>query len=313
MTLGIFLAILALGLILGSVNVLIATALDEMSPLLIQTVRAVNGTAILLVIVAAARINFLPALRRHFWALLVIAVTNYVGPWLLITWGQTHTHSGTAGVLAATSPVFTALLAGALLPNEPLRARILIALLIGLAGVGLIAGVDLGSLGVMNFVGDMAIVFAALSFAIAAIIIRKIMGEYHVLAIVTSMALLSVAILVPASAIFHRPGDLAVSGQTWMALILLGSFSGLGISLPLYFWLIGRAGPVRTSFLFYIAPAVAVLFGWAFRSEDLSLQIIGGLALIVISLALANDLPALFRRRAPRAPAEAEAQLQAKL
>jgi len=286
-----------LGVILGSVYFLTATALDEMDPLLLLTFRSVLGPAAILPLVFSLRIPLLPLLRRYFWLLLTVAATNFIVPWLLVSWGQTRTDSGTAGVLASTSPIFTALLAAVLLPNEPLRIRVLIGLAIGLAGVALIAGVDVGKVGVSTLLGDLAVVAGALFWAIAAILIRRLLVQYHEVALVATVGLISAVILLPAAAITHRPGDLALPGHVWPAILVLGLVSGNGLSFPLYAWVIRHAGPVKTSLLFYISPAVAVLLGWGVRGEAITPYIIGGLLLIIVSLAWVNGLIRLGRPR----------------
>lgn len=293
----VYLALALLGGILGSAYFLTATALDEMDPLLLLTVRSVLGPSVILPLAISLRAPLLPPLRKYFWLLLIVSGVNFIVPWLLINWGQTHTDSGTAGVLASTSPVFTALLAAVLLPNEPLRIRIIVGLVIGLGGVALIAGLDVGNVGVTTLMGDLAVVAGALFWALGAILIRRLLEHYHEVALVATIGLISAVILLPVAAITHEPSDLALSAHAWPALLTLGIFSGTGLSFPLYAWVIRHAGPVKSSLIFYVSPAVAVLLGWGLRDEELTLYIIGGLLLIIVSLAWVNDLIPLGRRR----------------
>lgn len=285
----VHLALIFIGLLLGSVYFLTATALDEMDPVLLLTVRSVLGPIAVLILVRFFRLSLLPQLRRYFWILLVVAASNFIIPWLLVSWGQTRTDSGTAGVLASTSPLFTALLATVLLPNEPLRMRIALGLVVGLAGVALIAGLDVGNLGMTTLLGDLAVVAGALFWALGAILISRLLVHYHEVALVATLGLISAVILLPVAAITHEPSDLALPGHTWLALLVLGLLSGTGLSFPLYTWVIRHAGPIKSSLVFYISPGVAVLLGWGVRGEDLSPYIIGGLILILLSLAWVNE------------------------
>jgi drug/metabolite transporter (DMT)-like permease len=69
------------------------------------------------------------------------ALNNAI-PFSLIFWGQTQIESGLASILNGTTAMFGALVAGLLLPDEPLRANKLIGAALGLAGVAFIMGPD---------------------------------------------------------------------------------------------------------------------------------------------------------------------------
>jgi|GEM_PF-6332850 drug/metabolite transporter (DMT)-like permease len=296
-----YLALLTLGITLGSVFFLTASALGEMGPLLLMTVRAVLGFSFLSFLGLFLRPPVLSLLRRRFWPLLAVALANYAISWPLIAWGQTRTESSTAGVLAASSPIFTALIARFLLPGEALRLRVLLGLLVGLAGVALIAGFDFDKLGASTLTGDLAVVGGAVLFALAAVIFRRYLAGANELGLAISMGLLCVLVLVPAAALTYSPSDLEVSSRAWGALLILGLVTGLGLTFPSYLWLVRRAGPVRASLVFYISPAVAVLLGWGVRGEKLDAHTIVGLLLIVTSLTLVNQAARLPLR--PRSPA----------
>lgn len=296
-----YLGVLFLGTWTGALFLLRAEALEEMSPVLLLATQSVVAISILLPLVILFRVPFLTPLRRNCWILPAIALTNLIVPFLLVTWGQTRTESGTAGVLSATTPVFTALLAGILVPGDPLRVSIIFGLLVGLAGVGLIAGVDLGDVGLAALAGDVAIVGASISFGFGALLLRwyGARADFHQVGLAATMAVFMVAIFVPLAAISHEPGDLAVSVHAWLLTVALSIMAApLGV-FALYVWLIRKAGPLRASLLWYISPAAAVLLGWAVRNEELAADVLGGLFLIFISLTWVNQLIPLGRRSRP--------------
>jgi drug/metabolite transporter (DMT)-like permease len=67
-----------------------------------------------------------------------------VTPFLLITIGQNHVPSSLAGVLVASAPIFTALIAAVAVQTERLEGVAVIGILVGMAGIALLFGVDLG-------------------------------------------------------------------------------------------------------------------------------------------------------------------------
>ena len=68
-------------------------------------------------------------------------------PFLLITFGERHISSSLAGILVAAVPLFSFLLAFAIAGEERAGATGLLGVALGIAGVALLLGVDLGGSG----------------------------------------------------------------------------------------------------------------------------------------------------------------------
>ena len=79
--------------------------------------------------------------------------------------------------------------------------------------------------------------------------------------------------------------------EAWVAVTVLALFSTV-IALVIYFWLLGRVGPTRTSVVTFLVPITATALGALFLHERMALHHWAGFALILMGLAAIN------RRRA---------------
>ena len=116
----------------------VGIAVKELSPLVIVMARVVLAAAGLVVLLLVTGTK-LPRDRASWIAIGGLSVLNNILPFILIVTGQTMIASGLASVINATTPLFgVAFIAMAGL--EPLVARKVMGLLIGVLGVAIIKG-----------------------------------------------------------------------------------------------------------------------------------------------------------------------------
>ena len=77
----------------------------------------------------------------------------------------------------------------------------------------------------------------------------------------------------------------AVSAVSWTALVYL-TFVGALVAYTAYSWLLQNASPSAVSTYAYVNPVVAVLLGWAIAGEAMTIQMLIGAAIIVVSVML---------------------------
>jgi len=95
----------------------------------------------------------------------------------------------------------------------------------------------------------------------------------------------------------------AISARSLLSLAYLTVFGSL-VGFTAYIWLLGATTPARVSTYAYVNPIVAVLLGWAFANEPMSLRTLIAAAVIIGAVALIIRYGA---RREVSAPAPAEA------
>ena len=115
----------------------------------------------------------MPSGWRVWLAFLGMGLLNNVVPFALIVWGQTQIASGLASILNAAMPLFTVLVASALLPDERATPLKLAGVVIGLTGVIVMIGPEaLEGLG-GAVLAQLAVVGATVSYASAGVYGRR--------------------------------------------------------------------------------------------------------------------------------------------
>ena len=136
---------------------------------------------ILRVGLAAVALNFIVRLfgtsmptQPSVWkTFLIMGVLNNLIPFSLIVWGQIYIASGLASILNATTPMFTVLVAHVLTTDEKATGGRIFGVVMGLAGVTLMIGPDVLQQFDEGVVGQIAVVGAAVSYALAGIYGRR--------------------------------------------------------------------------------------------------------------------------------------------
>jgi drug/metabolite transporter (DMT)-like permease len=135
---------------------------DHFSPAMIVCAR--TALAALVLFAVAVRLDALSGIRRRLVPISVLALMQVAGPFLLITAGERHIASSLAGILVASAPIFTALLAVWVDQEERSHGLSLLGVFVGMAGVALLLGVDAGG-GTAALVGGLMVVLAGFGYA----------------------------------------------------------------------------------------------------------------------------------------------------
>jgi drug/metabolite transporter (DMT)-like permease len=289
----------------GASYMFIEIALDDLSPVALVFARTALG-ALVLAPVAAHRGAFAAA-RRHAGTLAVVGLVQIAGPFVLIAAGQHQdVPSSLAGILVASAPIFTALLAGLILPSERLKGIGLVGIAVGMAGVALLFGVDLAGDALL---GGAMILLASVGYAVGALLAKRRLDAVPPVALAASIMMVGAIATAPLAAL-DAP-DHAPSLGTVAALLALGA-GGTGVAFLIFYTLNADVGPSRASVVAYLAPAFSVLYGVTLLDEPFTVATAGGLALILVGSYLAAQGRApTFRRSGPSrssAPAPARAR-----
>src|SRR5688572_5035742 len=128
--------LLALGAIWGASYMFIEIGLRDLSPGMVAFLRVALAALVLIPIAASQRV--LPDLRRHGGWPALVGTIQVAAPFILIAAGQEEISSSLAGILVASAPLFTALLAIRFDQEERSRGLRLVGILVGFAGVALL-------------------------------------------------------------------------------------------------------------------------------------------------------------------------------
>ena len=267
--------LLGLSAIWGASYLLIKVALRDLSPEMVAFTR-IALAALLLLPIAASR-HALGPLRGHLGWMVVLGAVQVAGPFLLIAAGEQSISSSLAGILVATTPILTALLALRLDHEERSEGKRLLGVGIGIAGVIALFGLDLTGSG-SAVLGGLAVIVASLGYSIGGFIVKARLAAVPSIGVVAGVMAASSLLLLPAAAA-TLPAT-APSAGPLAAVVALGLF-GTGLAFVVFYALIGTVGPARTMLVSYVAPGFAVIYGAWFLSEPITAGKVIGLALVL--------------------------------
>lgn len=215
---------------------------------------------------------------------LLLALTSIAAPFLLIAFAQQRVPGGLTGVIVAVTPIFVALFALRLDPTERFGLRRATGLAIGLAGVGLVVGLEtINTLG--QFLSALVILVAAAFFALAGFVTKRFYGEVPaVTRAFFALVITSAATLIPAGATL--PGEAPATGPL-VGILLLG-FGSTACGMLAYFTLIDQVGAGRAALVTYLGPGVSLVMAALLLGEPITPAAVVGLALILGGVAVAS-------------------------
>jgi drug/metabolite transporter (DMT)-like permease len=287
----------------GASYLFIKIGLDDFSPAMVVFLRTLLAALVLAPL--ALRRDAMRGLRPLFWPIVVLAAVQVAVPFLLISWGEEEISSSLAGILVASAPILTALLAVFIDHEERPTLTGGVGIGIGIVGVALLLGVDVGG-DSAALVGGLAVVLASLGYAIGGFYLKARFKGTEPIGVVTATMLASALLVLPV-ALVSFPADAPGLGPV-AAIAALGA-GGTGIAFVIFYTLIADVGPAKASIVAYIAPVFAVIYGVAFRDEAFTLGTLIGMALILGGSWIAGQArrpaatPAADRARPVRPPA----------
>lgn len=284
--------LLLLALVWGASFLANRGALAEIGVLTTVAFRVTGGAILLCAWVWARRLP-LPPVRRAVPTFLVMGILNNVIPFTLIVWGQTRIESGLAAILNAATALFTVAVAALLFADERMTRRKAAGVALGFAGVVTaigpthLAGLD------PRAAGQVAVLGAALSYAVAAAFARRALAG--IVPQVAAAGMLSAAafLILPAALWVEGWPDLDYRATTWAALAYL-AVAASALAYLLYFDILARAGAGNLGLVTLLIPPVALGLGAAVLGESLPLRAYLGFAVLALGLLI---LDGRLRRR----------------
>jgi drug/metabolite transporter (DMT)-like permease len=275
----------------GIPYLLIRVAVRDLTPGTLVFARTAIGGIVLLPVALRSgglREAFGPVLRR--WRPLVaFTVIEVAIPWLMLSDAETKLSSSLTGLLIAAVPLAGVIAVAVSGGNDHVDASRLTGLLLGVAGVACLVGLDLGQLKAIPLI-EVAVV--VVGYAVAPMIMAHKLADLPSVPVVASSLLLTAIGYLPV-AIIQRPKHLHAHA---VASVLALGVVCTALAFVVFFALINDIGPARATVITYVNPAVAVLLGVLFLDERFTLGMAVGFPLI-----LGGSVLAARRRERPGA------------
>jgi drug/metabolite transporter (DMT)-like permease len=168
-------------------------------------------------------------------------------------------------------------------------------LLVGIAGVAALVGLDLGHI---NMVAVVMVLLVAVGYATGPLILDRHLSTLPSMAVVAASLAITAVIYAPV-ALTSRPSH--VSGEVIASVITLAVVC-TALAFLIFFALIAAIGPTRATVITYVNPAVAIALGVAVLGEPLTSGMLVGFPLVIVGSVLATSHRA-------QSPDEARAQI----
>jgi len=219
-------------------------------------------------------------------AFLTLGALNNLLPFALLLWCQARIGSGLASVLAATTPLFTVVVAHFLTTDEKMTRARIVGVLVGLVGVAAAMGPAAPEAN-DNLMAGFAALGATACYAFAGVLGRRLQAMPPVpLAAgqLTATSLLSL----PAALLIEKPWTLALPGWPTLGAVLALALLSTALGYVLFFRLLSSAGAVNASLVSFLVPVTALLMAGTVLGEPLGWGAFAGLGLIFVGLAALN-------------------------
>jgi drug/metabolite transporter (DMT)-like permease len=267
-----------LGAIWGASFLFIRIVSPALGPLLAADLRMlVAGIALL----AWFRLlGFDPQWRRWMREYVILGILTSGLPFLLYAYGALSLTAGQLSVLNATAPMWGALMAAALL-GERLTARRSGGLLLGVAGVALIARPGGGE--TLHLLPVAACLGAAGCYGFSAAYLKRWARAAPAKGLAVGTQVSAGLLMLPLAALF--PPAAPPSALVIACVAALGLVCG-ALAYLLYFRLIQDVGPAGALTVTYLTPLFGMLWGAAFLGEALTVSMLAGAALVILGTVL---------------------------
>ena len=269
---GLFLSV---SLIWGSSFLLIAEALEGLSPGVVTLGRVGIG-AITLFVIRALRGNAERIEREDYGRVLLLSMLWVGVPFTLFPLAQEHINSAVTGLLNGATPVFAGLVSILLVKVAPKRMQ-LFGIVVGFVGVVLISAGSTGG-GSTQLRGVLMVLGATVCYGFAVNLASPLQAKYGPINIMSAVLGLATLQVLPF-------GLFSLGGNEWsagpiIAVTFLGAI-GTGVAYWIMATLVGRVGGVRASFITYLIPVVSLALGVVFRDDAVTALAIVGAVITV--------------------------------
>jgi drug/metabolite transporter (DMT)-like permease len=281
----------------GSVYAAMATSAETIPPLLGTGVRFVIAGSIL---AAWGRRQLPPGSRRparaHWRSATVLGTLNVLIGTGGIVVAVKYLPSGTVALLAATAPMWVALVERMWLRRSVSR-RVAIGLVIGFAGAGLL--VTQSGSGHLDVRWALVVIGCSAAWGLG-MVLASVAPPAASVSLVTGMQMVigGVLMFVLAAAVgelgsFHVGEITERSLVGWIWILLMGALIGFSVCM----WLLRVTTPALVATASYVNPVVATVIGWAVLDETISGRTVVSGGLVLVGVVLIVTMPGAGRRQ----------------
>lgn len=294
MTTGDALRLTLLSAIWGASFLFLRIAAPEFGPVALIFLRVAGGALVLLPVLLRA--DHRRVLATHTGPLFIQGLFNSALPFCLLAWATLSLEAGMTSLLNASTPIFTALL-GLLWLGIPLQRSQVTGLVLGIIGIAILAGDQLGFREGGNGWAVLAVLGATCCYGVATHYAKLRFAGIPSLVVSAGSLLFSGLLLLPAG-ILTWPAAAPSTLAMWSAAIL--AVVCTAFAFVLFFDILSRTGATAAATVTFIIPIFGVLWGSLFLQEAVTLRMGVGMVVALLGTALVLKLVPVRRTGATR-------------
>ena len=275
-----------LSAIWGSAFIAIKISLNYFSPVSVASYRLIVASIFLLIFYIIGK--YKSSLNRtDLIMLLFVGVVGNFLPFYLISWSEQHIQSSTAGILMGVGPILTLILSHFFTKDDRFTYSKLISISIGFIGVLFIFEIDtlfnFGTANSLQLFSKFLIIIAALGYMISNIVAYNTLKHIDSFSITFFATLFGAMVSVPFLLYSETIQPSYINFSALLPILYLGIFP-TALAFQLRYHITKTSGPVFLSYVAYLIPIFALIWGFVLLSEEIYLNSIIGITLILFGV-----------------------------
>ncbi|MCF7823562.1 MAG: DMT family transporter [Candidatus Marinimicrobia bacterium] len=290
MTLQVPFAYFSLILIWGSTWIAIKVSVGEV-PFTMAAIRFFSAALLLIIFQKLRRKSILPP-RGSGNVIMALGIGTFFIGYGFTYWGMQYVHSNITSILWATYPVFVSLIAHSMLNDDKINPSKIFSLVGSLIGSYLIFDIHGQQFDPRTALGMLVIIASISGSAYSSVLYKREGSHLDPVAVNALAMLIGAAMLLIPGFIFEPWQDIRFTPLNLGATAYLAIF-GSAFGFSVYFWLLSQVTVVKMSYLNFLLPILASLWGWLLLDEQLSKGALAGAVIILLSV----TIPEIYQQR----------------
>ncbi len=286
-TILIVLAFFSIYVIWGSTYLFNKIAVSEIAPLLLASIRFLVA-GILIMIIAKILKKPLTITKNQFLNTVVAGFLFLVYGNGVFVWALKYVDSGFAALLASTQPLFVLFLLR-LIDGKKMQKKSLLGVFLGVFGMYLLVSQQEITTSENSILGILMILSCVLSWSYGSVFVSKANLPQNFFVSTGYQMLIAGVLLMLCSLLFHESwsSPFEWSRKVQFSMVLLVIFGSI-VAFTAFNYLLKVVSTEKVATSAYVNPVIALLLGWYFLEENISLQSLAACAILLTGVYFIN-------------------------
>lgn len=289
-----FILLIILSAIWGSAFFAIKISLNGFTPVGVASLRLIIASVFLLFFFYLQNKKFFFTKEIIILLIAVGIIGNFI-PFFLISWAEQYIPSSTAGMLMAIGPIITLLMSHFLTKNDRFTFLKFFSIFIGFIGVLFIFNINISKNIITDYnffdlISKILVILAAFGYMFSNILAYEKLNEIDSFTITTFATTFGAIFSIPFFLIdlYFNNYSYSFNYVSIYSLLYLGIFP-TAIAFQFRYYITKTSGPVFLSYVAYLIPAFAVIWGYILLGERIGINSLIGIIMILIGVYLGQN------------------------